>query len=131
MTVAQLIAKMVKFREAKAELAKKSKLITAQEAIVEKQMMDMMKAQGTDIARNPLIGYTASIIEEDYPNIEDWDTLSHFILRNKALYLLPRRVLSAAWRDLKLSRRGNKEIPGVKSFKKQTLSIKKTTARKA
>lgn len=70
--------------------------------------------------------YTASIIEEEYPQVVDWEPLTRYILRHKALYLLPRRVLSAAYREVKKSRRGNKDLPGMTTFTKRSLSLKKT-----
>lgn len=67
-------------------------------------------------------GTSVSPKESVYPHVEDWDKFGNFILDNKYLHLLERRVTVTGYRELiNLGR----EVPGVVPFVKTKLSVTK------
>lgn len=63
---------------------------------------------------------SVSIREEVVPTVEDWDKVWAYIGRNKAFHLIQRRMSNPAWRE---ALEQGKKIPGIKPFKKRSLSV--------
>jgi len=114
----------IKKLENKADiLDKKSKELRTQVTTMKDVLLADMDVAETDISRNRT--HTATIAEQDVATIEDFDKAWNYIRRQNKPYLLYRRVNNAPWREEVKARRG-RAIPGIKAFKKRTLSIKKT-----
>jgi len=62
------------------------------------------------------------LVTKEYPNVVSWDKLWSYILKNKAKDLLQKRVSAVAWKERK---EDGKKIPGVVTFNKKTLSLRK------
>ena len=67
---------------------------------------------------------TASLSTNVYPTLKDYDKLAAFIYRNRALDMLQRRVAKGNWQD-RLEARNGRPIPGVETFEKVTLNLRK------
>lgn len=86
----------------------------------EKQLMDRLDKDQVEMVRGSLA--SASITETVVAQIEDFDKFGQWVLRNKALYMLERRVSNGAYRDELNSR--PKGIPGLKPFTKRKISLR-------
>ena len=89
---------------------------------LERAVMAELDNSGTTLSRG--IAASASVSEEELPNVKDWDAFYKYIQDNEAFFLLQRRVSSAAYRELKYS---GTEVPGVETFKKRRLNLRKVS----
>lgn len=89
---------------------------------IESQVMLLMDGQETTMLAAG--GLVSEIKEEDVPQITDWDAFERFLLRNKRVELLQRRLSPVAWRSLVAERDGT-AVPGVGTFTKRKLSVRK------
>lgn len=120
--VNSLISNLAKVKAEITELNKQVKKLTERRDLLESELIAAMKETGVDQLRNDVA--TVSLTETDLPQVEDWDRFYNFILRNKALYLLERRPASKAYREMLEMRKG-RAIPGVKTFTKTGISLRK------
>lgn len=95
--------------------------LKADKALMDEKLLAMMDAVGTDQSRSSTA--TATITETVVPQVTDWTAFWKFVFRNKASYMLERRVAAVAFRET-LESRKNRPIPGVSSFTKRTVGIR-------
>ena len=95
----------------------------AYEAVADR-VFALMDEQGTETIRNSKIGLQVSISVSANETIEDYEKFSQFILRNKALHLVQRRISPAALREWNEAN-PRKQVPGVGLFEKRRLSVTK------
>jgi hypothetical protein len=109
--------KLAAVYEAAAEKAEKAKAeLTAAQGLV----IATLKSQGLDGARGKL--GLASLVEEEHPDVDDWEALYKFIVENDAFELLHRRVSRSAWQERLAA---GEVIPGVGKFPKTRLSMRR------
>jgi len=105
---------------AKAALNKQIKDLDEATAEVERDLVRQIQEQGV----NGLFSNRASatISEEAYASIEDYEAFEAYMKETDSLFLLQRRISQAAYNDLKAA---GETIPGVKDFTKTKLSLRK------
>ena len=105
---------------AKAALNKQIKDLDEATAEVERDLVRQIQEQGV----NGLFSSRASatISEEAYASIEDYEAFEAYMKETDSLFLLQRRISQAAYNDLKTA---GETIPGVKDFTKTKLSLRK------
>lgn len=119
-SINSLIEDLVKFREEIREInARKSELEKEKEE-VEKTIMSMLDEQDVTLMRGRQA--TISISEAENAKVEDWDDFENYIYDNRALYLLQRRPSNPAYREMIKT---DGAIPGVVSFTKRTINLRK------
>lgn len=97
----------------KAQLA----ILTEEQKELEQRVLDAMLESGTDQLRVADTG-SYSVKRSTVPNVTDWAALDKYILKNKALDLLHRRLTATAW----LARQeAGEEVPGVEAATVTTL----------
>lgn len=94
---------------------------------LKERLIKSMDAAGTDQVRND--SFTATLSEVVVPQVTNWDRFYTFIHKNKAYYMLERRAASVAFRDTLEERKGRK-IPGVESYTKRSVGIRKRPAKR-
>lgn len=119
----QQIDKLFKLREKITSEQKKVDALKEQRNELEQSIITQMKESG-DLEQARSNKATATRTIQVVPHVKDWQKLYRYIIRNKALHLFERRIASAAYRELMESRKGRK-LPGVESFSKETLSLRK------
>jgi hypothetical protein len=102
-------------RLAQAEIDK----IDAEYREIEEQLMERLEKEGTDKGAGKLA--SASVTTGIVANVTDWDAFEKFIIKNKFLHLLQRRVSDAAWREV-MEKKG--AVPGTESFVKKRLNLR-------
>lgn len=92
-------------------------LIEAAEVV----LMETMKTEGVDKSTGKLA--TASISDVASANVVDWDLFGAYVLKNKYIHLLQRRISLPAVREL-FETKG--KVPGVEPFTQRKLNLRKT-----
>jgi hypothetical protein len=118
--LSDIIDEMFKLREQKRELDAQSKEVGKQYEALALRFAEAARAAGTDYARGSLA--SASITTQLVPQAKDWDEIYDWIRENDAMYLLHRRIASAAWKELLDS---GEEIPGIEAYEKEGVSLNK------
>ena len=121
-TIGDQIDRLYELREEIRALTKKADELKAEKAKLEASLIEQMEDQGVDRISGTLA--TVSIGESDVPQVEDWDKFHKFIRRNNAFYLLESRAAAAPYREL-IASRGKRPVPGVVTFTKCTLGLRK------
>lgn len=85
------------------------------------KMMDHMTHAGTATYKGTK--GTVSMTEAEVPTVKDWDKFNTYVLKNKALDLLQRRVSTTAWRD---RLEAGQKVPGVEKFTKYSLRVNRS-----
>ena len=85
-----------------------------------------MDEQETETIRNSKIGLQVTIGETENETIEDYDKFAQFVLRNKLLHLMQRRISPAALREWN-ENNPRKKVPGIGVFTKRRLHVTKVT----
>lgn len=124
MTIENALKELSKLRKKREELGKKYNDAKAAENDQKEAVLSLMEAQGVDQAR--AAGLTASVSENEVVVVDDWDKLTHFIIRNKALELMQRRISLAPYKEFRDKRRG-KDLPGARTTRVKGLNISKST----
>lgn len=93
---------------------------------LQSQIIETMTEQGTTVAGDGK--YTASVNEEEVYSIEDGDSFFKFLIRNKAPWLLQRRLAQKALMEMIQERKG-RAVPGIATTKIKKLSFRKKPAR--
>ena len=106
-----------KLRDIQQQEKDQMELIGAAETV----LMETMEREGVDKSTGKLA--TASISETIAANVVDWDEFYAFVYKNKAGYLLQKRVSDPAVREL-FETKG--KVPGVEPYTKRKLNLRKT-----
>jgi hypothetical protein len=123
-TIGELVRKLSSIRDRITAAGKKVDALKAERNAIELQLMGTLDHSG--VKRISAGSHTATVTESVLPQVKDWDAFYRFILRNKAVHLLERRPLSSAFRET-LELRNGRPIPGVESFIKRSISLRKNT----
>lgn len=109
-------------KDEKEELQALLKDLNHQEEEFEKILLDAMMVQGVKSFKTDTRSFTHA--QEDYPGLEDWDELRKFVLETGHLEVFQRRLTKEALKACK-DERGGDEVPGVKWFVKDKLSMRR------
>lgn len=107
-----------KLRAIQAQEKEQMELIGAAEIV----LMETLNRDGVDKATGKLA--SVSITETVTGNVVDWDAFGAFVIKNKYLHLLQRRVSDPAIREL-FETKG--KVPGVEPFTKKRINMRKTS----
>lgn len=117
-----LVNQLADLRDQIRDKNKELKALKIKRDDLELNLIEVMDNEvGTDQLRTDTI--TATITERVVGQIEDYDAFIRFMTRNKAFYLLERRISTSAFRELLDSRKG-KAIPGLASFTKRSIGLR-------
>lgn len=86
------------------------------------QMIELMQEDGITMTGDKEVA-TASIRKTVVAQVTDWEKFYRYISRNKAYFLLQKRVSDVAYREI-LEDRRNKNIPGTEPFTKIGLNLR-------
>lgn len=111
--------KMWQLREDKRALDAKLKVVEGQIKELETTLFELLDAQDTRKAEGKKA--SVSIGEAVVANVEDWDALWPYIVKNKFFHLIQKRVSDPGMRELWALK---KVVPGVQPFTKRTLSVR-------
>lgn len=111
---------LYKLKQELADHQAKEEAIKLKISEAEAKLMETMEAQGVDKSTGKTA--TVSISETLTGNVTDWDTFGAYVIKNKALHLLQRRISDPAIREL-FSLKGS--VPGVEPFTKKRLNVRK------
>lgn len=118
-TMGSLIDAMWAAREEKRRLEAQVKEVSAKIDELQQQLMERMEAEGTDKAQGSKA--SVSISKNVVADVKDWNEFGAYILKNKLIHLLQRRVSDPAYRELL---EAGKNVPGVEPFTKHTLTVR-------
>jgi hypothetical protein len=118
-TIGGDIDAMFSLREKKRALEAAAKDLEGQATLIEERLMESMTASGVEKATGKLA--SVSISSNTVANVEDWDAFGAYIVKNKLLHLLQRRVSDPAYRELLDA---GKKVPGVQPFTKKRLNLR-------
>jgi len=114
------IDKLFLLRETKRGLEAQVKEVNAEIASLSDMLKSKLDEVGTITARGNYA--SATITETVIPTIEDWGQVQEYIMENDALYLVHRRILSGAWKELVDT---GVTVPGIVPFTKRAISLRK------
>lgn len=114
------VDRLGKKREERKELEAKLKKIKEEERVIEDKILDNCSKDEISAikGRQWAISLTRSIV----PNVTDWNKFNKYVIRNKAIDMLQRRVSTSAWRERV---EAGKNIPGVEPFTRIGLQLRK------
>jgi len=118
-TIGVKIDKMHKLREDKRKLEEQVKIIQAQMATLEIDLIADMDKQG--VSKSTGVLATVSISENIRPSVEDWDAFYAYIHKYKYYHLMERRPSVSGCNEL-LETKG--KIPGVVPFTQRKLNVR-------
>ena len=121
MTIGKLISQRGKIRAELAKNEEAKKKIKARYDINELELIAAMEEEGTDTGRTR--DFTATRIESDLPQGDDWEAAYRWIRRNNMFELLHRRISSTVWKQLVEDRKG-RAIPGIGTYTKVGISLR-------
>ena len=113
-----------KLREKLAAEKKKYDLGKQKLENMKDQLIETLTKQGLESGRGA--SASVSIKTAIHAQPEDWDAFYPWMYKNKMGHLMFKRLSDTAYREI-LELRGGEEIPGVKSYTKETLSILRRT----
>lgn len=117
-----VIAELHSIRTQITEQGKVVDALKAKRDTIELELLALLKEQG--VVRTATQTHTASITEDVVASVVDWDAFYKYMARENKLYMLQRRPSNTAYRD-ELDAREGKPIPGVESFTKRGISLRK------
>ncbi len=88
---------------------------------IELQILEQMRGLGTTQLRSAQYNMTFTDVEDQVPNVQDWDAVWQHIVASGDTHLVQRRVSLLAWREM-LDH--GIEIPGIESFTRHTLRMR-------
>lgn len=109
-------------RETVRQWNKQIESVKASMAALEEQIMDNLKAQDLMFGRGSKA--SATISESVVPTVVDWDEAHEYILNERAMFLVERRMSAAPWNEL---RESGVLVPGTEEFTKRKLSVRKVS----
>lgn len=118
--VGDLIDIYYRVREERKLIREQDKALTQKMDILHQAIIEKLDAEKSDLGRGQVA--TGSVGEHIVGTMRDYPDFERFVYRHKALYLLDKRINSAAYRK-ELEIRGS--VPGVEPFTKRVLSVTK------
>lgn len=106
-------------RDRKRALEAEAKAIEDQAKEIEERLLQKMDATGVE--KFSTSRGTLSISSSVVADVQDWDAFGAFVVKNKFLHLLQRRVSEPAYRELLDA---GKKVPGVQPFTKKRLNMR-------
>ncbi len=120
LAIGEIVDRMHALREEKRGYDAKSEAVKAEIESLEEELIRRMDTDKLELVRG---GKASGAINETVmARVEDFDKFAAWVMRNKALYMLERRVSQGAYRELLNSK--PKGIPGLTSFTKRTISLR-------
>jgi DNA-binding transcriptional MerR regulator len=129
-TIAGIREYMEKFRAIKDEkerIALRTKELNEQEAYLEQGIIGKLRDEGLTSVNVDGIG-SASVGEQTYPAIKDYDKALAWIIKNKRFEFLTKTIKAAPWRELYEQ---GAAVPGVEAYKEDVLSFRRAGAKKS
>jgi hypothetical protein len=120
MNIGESIDYLYRVKQIKAKLNKRIKNLNEASAETEQNLIRLIKDQGVCGLHSATA--SATISEESFGDVEDFQSFEEYLIRTNSLFLLQRRLSQVAYRDLKAA---GETIPGTKDFTKTTLSLRK------
>ncbi len=120
MNIGESIDYLYRVKGIKAKLNKRIKNLTEAYDKVEQELIRLIKEQQVVGLHSPTA--SATIMEESFGDIENFEEFEAFVIETNSLFLLQRRLSQAAYRDLKSA---GEVVPGTKDFTKTSLSLRK------
>ena len=118
-TMGSLIDAMWAAREEKRRLEAQVKEVSVKIDELQQQLMERMEAEGTDKAQGSKA--SVSITKNVVADVKDWEAFGAYVIKNKFIHLLQRRVSEPAYRELL---EAGKKVPGVEPFTKHNLTVR-------
>lgn len=118
----KLIDHLWSIREKKRELEAAVKDLDGKISSAEAELMEALNAAGLEKAAGTKA--SISVTTTTVANVIDWDEFGKYILKNKFLHLLQRRVSDPAYRELL---EAGKKVPGTEPFAKKRLNLRTTS----
>lgn len=120
-TTADLMNRMFDIRDQRREIAAQDKALKEEADGLEETLLMRMREQGSTRVSNKR--GTAIISEVIVPSVDDWDAVTEYIKENDAMFLLTKKIASAAYRELIES---GQEVPGVRPVTKVDINLRAT-----
>lgn len=117
--VGALIDHLWELREEKRRLETQVKDFERLIAAAQGDLIERLESEGLDKATGTKASVSLSFTTTG--NVEDWDELWTYILKNKYTHLLQRRVSDPAYRELL---EAGKKVPGVQPFIKRSINVR-------
>ena len=118
-TIGGLIDQMSAVRENRRTLAAQDKELEAEISELEKQLIDLMDAEGQTKATGH--SASASISENMVFNTTDWNVFMAYLIKTKQGHLVQRRVSAPAVLELFTSKG---VVPGLEPFTKRSINLR-------
>ena len=118
-TIGGLIDQMSTVREKRRTLATQDKELETEINELEKQLIELMDAEGQTKATGH--SASASISETIVFNTVDWDAFMKYLIRTKQSHLVQRRVSAPAVLEL-FTLKGS--VPGLEPFTKRSINLR-------
>lgn len=119
-TLGACVDKLYEMREKRLKLAAEVEKMQGQEYELREHILTMMNEQDMEKATGKLA--SASMKPTIVARVQDWDVFYEYIRKNKAFFLLQRRVNDSAYREIL---ENNKTVPGVESARVVGLNLNK------
>lgn len=119
-TPEELMAQWSHLKDTIKEARRQMEAEQAKQRMVADTLLVRMQEMG-DLEQVRKGGYSATVSKTVVPNVQDWDKVYEYIKDNDALYLLERRMLSTAWREL---HNAGIEIPGTEASTRVDVSVR-------
>lgn len=120
MTLGAIIDRMETLKRQRGELSAQDKELKTEYDELELALLTKLNENGITQSRGSLA--TATVSQITVPTIEDWGAFEEYVMQKEALYMLEKRVSSAAFRELIQQ---GEEVPGLKPFVKTSISLRK------
>ena len=120
-TVGELVQQMLDIRNERAHIEEKDKILKDQWRTLELVLMAKLEDQGMKRATIDGVA-TATLTVTTLPQVVDWDAFYEYVLANKAMHMLHRRVSTGAFREL---HDAGEVIPGIDAYIKRSISLRK------
>lgn len=121
-TFGAMIDEMYELRNQKSEYESKAKKLKDRMDQLEAAIIIRLDKDETTMSRGKMA--SAILTEQDIPKVDDWDEYYQYIHDNEAFHLLQRRPATTACREML---EAGEVIPGVSTFTKRSISLRKIT----
>ncbi len=116
-----IVERLVAIREERRRLKRLDSELSRSWSDLEALPINQLDAQGVTKASTD--AGTATVNETVLPKVEDWDALYAHLKETDSLYLLQKRVSSAAFRE---QHEAGHTVPGITPFVQRSISLRKT-----